>query len=478
MSIYFLNIAPQENTVVKTDNLFYHNIYYVKMLMKKFLLSTIILLNVYTLFAQAPTDTLADSKWTYHFQSTVINDAHAGFKAKYSGRNSLADSVETGATTITGTLFLGRRLWKGAAFYFNPEISGGHGLSGAQGVAGALNGESYRVGEADPRVFIARAYLQQMFPIGNTTYEYVNDDQNQIAGRIPTKRLVISAGKYSIGDFYDDNRYSHDPRTQFLNWSLMGNGAWDYPANTRGYTFGLVAELILKKWSFRISSVAVPKIANSPDMEYNSHAHSETLEIERRWSIHNHPGTLRFIASGTYSRAPSYAQGMQALADHDTALLNVFTGVGENDRFGGKKFGLGYSFDQELSNIIGIFSRASWNDGKYATWAFTEIDRTASVGINVKGNRWNRPDDVFGVATVLNGISKAHRDFLAAGGYGFIIGDGQLNYGHEGIIETFYNAKLFKNCWLTADYQFVNHPGYNKDRGPVHTFSGRLHVEF
>lgn len=446
--------------------------------MKKFILLGFLILAVVNLYAQESLDTLKEQTWTYHFQGTIINDAHPGFRAKYSGTNSLADTVETGATTITSTLFLGRRLWKGAAFYFNPELSGGTGLSSALGVAGAVNGESYRVGNPAPRVFIARAYLQQMIPLDNTKYEHVEDGQNQIAGRIPTKRIVLSIGKFSNGDFFDNNRYSHDPRVQFLNWSLMGNGAWDYPANTRGYTFGLAAEIVLEDWSFRISSVAVPKIANSSNMEYNDHAHSETVEVERRWSIHNHPGVFRMLGSATYSRAPSYAQGMTALAQNDTILLKIFSGNAENKHFGGKKFGVGYSFAQELSNTIGVFSRAGWNDGKYATWAFTEIDRTISAGLSVKGDHWKRSDDTWGIAAVVNGISQAHRDFLAAGGYGFIIGDGKLNYNYEGIVETYYSAKLFNGCWLTADYQFVKNPAYNKDRGPVNVFSGRLHVEF
>src|SRR5580693_6378503 len=195
-------------------------------------------------FAQQNGALLKDSTWNFHFQLTVISQAHPGFNAKYSGMNSLADTPEFGATSITTTLFLGKKLWRGAAFYFNPELSGGRGLSYALGVAGALNGETYRIGDPAPVVSVARAYLQQNIPLGKTTYEEANDDINQIAEQIPSKGITISAGKFSMSDFYDKNSFSHDPRAQFLNWSLMSNGAWDYPANTKGYTYGLVAELI------------------------------------------------------------------------------------------------------------------------------------------------------------------------------------------------------------------------------------------
>ncbi|HSZ85837.1 MAG TPA: carbohydrate porin, partial [Puia sp.] len=205
--------------------------------------------NFYIVFAQENNTLFKDSSWSVHFQLTVISQAHSGFKAKYSGTNSLADTPEFGATSITTTLFLGKKLWKGAAFYFNPELSGGRGLSYAVGVAGALNGETYRIGNPAPVVSVARAYLQQNIALNNSYYENVDDAANQVGGKIPSSRITISAGKFSMSDFYDKNSYSHDPRTQFLNWSLMSDGAWDYPANTKGYTYGLVAELIKPTWA-------------------------------------------------------------------------------------------------------------------------------------------------------------------------------------------------------------------------------------
>ena len=421
-----------------------------------------------------------DSELSNHFQLTVISQSHSGFNVPYKGRNSLADSTEVGATSITSTLFFGKRLWKGGAFYFNPELSGGSGLSYSLGVAGALNGETYRIGNPDPKVSIARAYYQQDIPLGKTDYTDVNDDVNQVKDKVPASRLTISAGKFAISDFYDKNDYSHDPRGQFFNWSLMSNGAWDYPANTKGYTFGLVIELIKPTWAVRVSSVAVPKMANQSGLEYKiTKAHSETLEAEKSWSINKHPGTIRVLLSNTYSRAPSYTDGIKALATNYTHLLNVIEGLEEGTSFDGRKVGLGCSLNQELTDAIGIFSRVGWNDGKHATWAFTEIDQTASVGLSIKGTRWHRADDVWGIAGVINGISSEHQQFLKDGGYGFIIGDGNLNYGTEKIVETYYSVKLTNSVWLTGDYQFVTNPGYNKDRkGPVHVFGIRGHVQF
>jgi high affinity Mn2+ porin len=445
------------------------------------LISCIVLyvLNAQLAAAQPPDSTKPDD-WSSHFQLTVINQIHSGFHAAYSGMNSLSDSVEPAATSITTTLFLGRKLWKGAAIYANPEVSGGRGLSYSVGVAGALNGETYRIGNPEPVLSLSRAYFQQVFPLGHTDYEDISDGLNQVADRLPTHRITITAGKYAMSDFYDLNAYSHDPRGQFLNWSLMSNGAWDYPADTKGYTEGLSVEWHSPNWAVRLSTVAVPVIANHPKMEYVfDKAQSETAEFERKTKLGSHPGTIRLLFSYTQSRQPSYKAGLEAVKTNDTALLNVIDGTAEGTSYGGHKTGLGLNMDQEITDNIGAFARVGWNDGQYASWAFTEIDQTASAGLSFKGAPWKRTDDVVGVAAVVNGISAAHQAFLKAGGYGFIIGDGNLNYGHESIVETYYKARLYQHVYLTFDYQYVTNPGYNKDRhGPVHVFAFRGHIEF
>lgn len=424
--------------------------------------------------AQAP-DSLP-SPWSWHFQSTIIAQKHSGFRSPYKGNNSLADTVEPIATSLSATLFTGRRLWKGASLYVNPEVTGGKGLSFTTGVAGALNGETYRVGHVEPQVYIARAYLEQQIPVGNSTPEWQEDDINQTAGYLPSNRITISIGKFALSDFFDDNSYAKDPRTQFFNWSIWANGAWDYPANTRGYTYGLVVGWYKPGWALKFSSVAVPRIANYSSLEYRfSKAHSETLELEHNFKLGNNPGSVRLVVSGTLSRAPSYADGLKALATGSAFIPAVIAGDTANDKFGGRKTAIGLNLEQSISPSAGVFARAGWNDGKYASWAFTEIDRTVSAGMLIKGKSWSRPEDSWGIASSINGLSSPHRQYLAAGGYGFIIGDGALNYGHEAIIETFYNAVLNSFCHLSADYQFVHAPGYNKDRGPVHVFALRVH---
>ena len=429
------------------------------------------------LFAQTVAVKDTSSNWTTHFQLTVVTQGHPAFHAAYSGANSLGDSSESNALSLTTTLFLGRKLWKGAVFYFNPEVAGGKGIGGAKGIAGFPNGETFRIGNPAPTLYTARAYLQQMIALKGSAYVNQDDDINQVADKIPASRIVISAGKFAISDFFDDNKYSHDPRTQFLNWSLMSNGAWDYPANTRGYTDGLVVELIKPTWAMRISTVQVPTMANGQTLDTKVfEAHSETIEFEKSYSIDKKPGTVRLLAFHTVSQAPSYQAAIDSAAIGDNTLLNVINGSEEWHTYGGVKYGFGLSANQDLSNDVGAFLRTSWNDGKTATWAFTEIDNSISAGINIIGNKWKRKDDNIGIAFVTNGISKEHQTFIADGYTGFIIGDGHLNYGRESIAEIYYQAKLFNNFYLTGDYQFVNNPAYNKDRGPVNVFSLRLHV--
>ena len=419
------------------------------------------------------------AKWSLHFQLTSIVQAHPGFNAPYSGRNSLRDTAEK-ALSLTSTLYLDRKLWKGAAVFVNPEIAGGKGISEVLGLGGASNGETFRVGNPEPTLYMARLFFEQHIAIGKSRAVNQSDEENKISESIPSSRITISLGKFSLADFFDDNSYSHDSRTEFMNWSLMDNGAWDYAANTRGYTWGGVVEFIKPGYAFRLASVLVPQKANAPILDGNvTKANSEVAEFEKKIKIKNQPGSIRFLAFTNFSSAPSYSTATTALHKGDTALVSVFTGQRAGDTYGGFKYGFGISFNQSISKRYGIFSRVGWNDGQTATWAFTEIDRTVSAGLRVRPSVIKRPDDNFGIAVVVNGISGAHRDYLNAGGYGFMLGDGKLpDYGLEKIVETFYKVKLTPWLWATADYQFVLNPGYNKDRGPVHIFAVRGHVEF
>jgi high affinity Mn2+ porin len=433
---------------------------------------------IHTCLQNVNAQTKKDSieKWSYHYQFTAVMQGHPAFKAPYAGNNSL-DSIKEQALSITSTLFLGRKLWKGGSVYFNPEIAGGKGMSSALGIAGFTNGECFRIGSPDPALYIARAFIRQHIAIGENEKCTVESTLNQLGGeKVPSSRITITVGKFSIADVFDYNSNSHDPRTHFMNWSLMSNGAWDYPANTRGYTYGFIVELIKPTWAIRISEAMVPQKANGPLLDPNiSKALAETIEFEKDFKIKGHKGAVRILAFRNLSRGGNYEKVINQYTSGIDTSLNVNTLTA----YGSKKYGIAINAEQNLNEYIGIFVRASWNDGKTATWAFTEIDQSASIGTNINGIKWKRENDVLGIGSVINGISKKHLDFLNIGGYGFMIGDGKLpHYGLETIGEIYYSAQVTKSLWLTADYQYIKNPAYNRDRGPVHVWAIRGHIEF
>ncbi len=404
--------------------------------------------------------------WNMHFQLTTVTQWHYAFPAGYSGLNSFRNSEET-ASSVTSTLFAGLRLWNGGAAYLNPELSAGQGLSGTLGIAGFPNGEIYRVAESGPKVTLARMYVKQIIALGDQG-DFLPDEANQLAGRIPADRLTLIAGKFSLTDFLDNNVYSHDPRTQFLNWAVMSMGAWDYAADTRGYTWGVLSEYRRPPWSIRAAAVLVPKEANQLEMDTKIRdAFSLNLEVERRYALSNRNGALRLVFFRNLARMGNYLEATTDTAYHDD--------ITRTRQYGRTKYGVGLNAEQQLSEVGGIFARMSWNDGKNETWAFTEIDQSVCIGAAWKGNTWGRPDDNLGAAVAFNGISDQHRDYLAAGGYGFIIGDAALRYGTETILEAFYSVRVLSAIAITGDYQFIVNPAYNRDRGPVHIFGLRAH---
>jgi high affinity Mn2+ porin len=292
---------------------------------------------------------------------------------------------------------------------------------------------------------------------------------------VPVSYISINIGKFSVMDFFDDNLYSHDPRTQFYNWALMGNAAWDYPANTRGYTYGLVAEFVKKHWSLKFGFVTVSTSPNGSIMDFNIwRSNSSALEFEESYRLGNKPGAFRIMSYFTQARMGNYQKAINYGLAHDTIPL-----LDDSRETGHIKFGFGINIEQTLATNVGFFCRGSWNDGKNETWMFTEIDRALSFGISLNGEIWKMNNDNLGLAMIVNGLSRDHRDFLKAGGYGFIIGDGTLNYAPELIAEIYYSFRFFgKSFWLTPDYQFVVNPAYNQDRGPVNIFGIRAHFEF
>ena len=436
--------------------------------MKKTIPLTVLLLNI-TLFAFAQ-DTLKQQRFNLHFQQTIITQYKPSFGADYTGANSLLTKSET-QSSITTTLFGAARLWKGAQAVFNPELSGGAGLSKTLGAAGFPNGETFRVGATEPKIYIARLYFTQNFEWGKEK-DTLTDDNNQLAGLKSKRYFSVTVGKFGMADFYDGNQFSHDPRSQFMNWALMDNGAWDYPANTRGYVLGSHFELGQPNWTLRFAFTMSTTQANGAIWDAKiGKANTQTLEYERRYTISGNKGTLRVLGFRNNGKMGIYSQAL--------AQSPVNPVVDTNLTYGKHKYGFGISADQYLSKDFGVFAKLSYNDGKTETWYFTEIDRSLSFGGVLKGTSWKRSDDELALAFVANGLSAPHRDYLAAGGYGFIIGDGKLNYGHELIAELYYKVNAYqKKVWLTPDYQFIVNPAYNKDRGPVNVLSLRVHVEF
>ncbi|HEY8929320.1 MAG TPA: carbohydrate porin [Mucilaginibacter sp.] len=435
--------------------------------MKKNILFLVLTTVTATAFAQ---DSLKTERFSFHFQQTVITQYKPSFSAKYSGLNSLSTGEET-QSSITSTLFGAARLWKGAEAYFNPEISGGSGLSKTLGVAGFPNGETFRVGSSEPKIYIARLFLKQTFEWG-TEKDTIAPDQNQLAGLRSKRYFSVAVGKFGMADFFDDNSFSHDPRTQFMNWALMDNGAWDYPANTRGYTIGAYTELGQPDWTLRFALTMVVTEANSSiwDSKINK-ANTQTLEFEKRYTLGGQKGVLRLLA---FRNNGKYGDYNLAVAQNPNA-----PDVDETLAYGRHKYGFGVNAEQYLNKDFGVFAKASWNDGHTETWFFTEIDRSLTFGGLLKGTSWKRADDELGLAFIGNGLSGPHRNYLAAGGYGFLIGDGKLNYAPEMIAELYYKVNAFqKKFFISPDYQFIINPAYNTDRGPVNVFSIRAHVEF
>lgn len=420
-----------------------------------------------------PENTDDDWNWySAHSQATVVTSLHGNFPAKYSGQNSLSPDQEE-ATSMTATAFLACRLWRddhnSGELIFNPEIAGGKGFSGVTGIAGFVNGEITRVGVPQPTPYIARLYYRNIIGFGGEQ-EKIRDDDNQIAGYQDYNRLTVTMGKFTFTDIIDGNFYSHDPRSQFLNWGIMFNGAWDFPANVRGYTYGVAIDYNTRWWALRYGIMAEPEVANGAPLDpHILNANGQALEWEGRYEINENPGHIRLMSFLNHADMGNYSQAL------------LWSPVNPNivdTRSYRYKYGCGLSWDQQIYGELGVFARLGWNDGHSESWAFTEIDRTFCIGLQFSGRQWRRPDDIVGIAGLINGISSEHRQYLAAGGYGFIIGDGALNYRPEQVLEIYYSSAIARGIFLTADFQGIENPAYNHDRGPVGVIQFRAHTEF
>jgi len=444
--------------------------------MKSFIriFGVVCLLSGYGFQVNAQDPLLKDSAWNFHFQFTGIIQYNPAFHSPYIGQNSFLPQSAR-AYSVTTTAYFGRTLWEGGSIYFNPEMAGGQGLSSTLGIAGFPNGETFRIGSDETVVYVARFFIRQQINLDKKQMDTIEDGPNQIREIVSRKRLTINFGKFGVADYFDQNAVSHDPRMDFMNWSLMNNGAYDYPANTRGYTYGLIAEFHTPGWAIRAGTALEPTFANGPTLNFDwFKTNSETLEIEKDFTLSGLPGAARLLSYYNTSKAPNYQTVINNYKNGTDTSLDVIYGTS----YGGVKYGFGFNADQSLSRRLQGFCRLSWNDGKTATWAFAEIDNSGSLGLRYYGIGKKRSTDNIGLAFVSNGISSSHREFLNIGGYGFMIGDGKLpNYIRENIFELFYQVKLFENLYASADYQFVTHPAYNRDRGPVSLLAARVHIQ-
>ncbi len=410
-------------------------------------------------------------RWNLFYQATSIGQYHAVFPSLYEGANSLPSHLEADAS-LTTSLFLGFRIASNTLFYFDPEVAGGRGFGGTLGMANFPNGEITRVATATPKPYIARLFVTQDFGFGDEK-ETVTSDENQLGGTRPATRYSITIGRFSATDFFDDNRYSHDPRMQFTGWAVMFNGAWDYPADSRGYTWGWVNEFHTKHWSLRYAAMAEPRTANGLRFDRRFlRDRGDAIEGEIDGKIHGRDGAIRLLSYFNHADAGNYAEAIALAAQTKTT-----PDITATSKIGTLKYGFGISADQQLSQNFGAFLRLGWNDGKTETFAFTPVDRLASAGVSCNGEKWRRKDDTAGSALTVAGISGVHALYLQRGGLDFLIGDGNLRYAPEVVWETYYNARLFSGFFAGLDLQHVNNPAYNQDRGPLWIYSLRLHME-
>ncbi len=410
----------------------------------------------------------ARQEWNWHLQNTDIVQYHPGFSARYSGPNSLTDTGDV-KETVSLDLMFGARLWPGAELHLDGLVWQGYGFNKTLGAEGFPNGEAFRLGNSIPNAVFSRVFIRQTIGLGGETEATANDALH-LAGQSDVSRLTITAGKFSAKDIFDNNAYANDPRTQFMNWSLMANEAWDYPADSLGFITGLAVELNESQWTARYGFFQVPRVSNgiAEDPAYLD-AWSMVAEFERRFSLGGHPGAARVLTFLTRAHMGSYELAL------DDPSRPADVAATRDYRY---KFGFGLNLEQEFVKGVGGFLRLGWSDGRNEGWSFSDVDHSASLGVSLNGNFWRRPEDTLGIAAALNGISGVHREFLAAGGTGILAGDGALTYATEKLIETYYDIEVWKGINLALDYQFIADPAFNRDRGPVSVVSGRLHWSF
>jgi high affinity Mn2+ porin len=436
--------------------------------------------------APAP-DPAPPSRFEWGWQATVITQTAPSFRDPYEGPRSFRNEGSSRAsTTLTTTILGAARLWRDAWISVQPELSGGQGVGGVQGIAGYVNQDAVRSGSAvSQKPYLARVFVRQDIALGRGSGEGSSTDPKQQSRDIDAfspggsdlfglpeawPHLEITAGKFALPDFYDANDVAGDVHHRLMNWALVNDGAWDYAADSRGYTWGVTAALRLPPVAIRLGVYAMPEQANGIQFDHHfSRARAENAELE--WTFDpDHAGVLRLLGYVNHARMGLYEDALAR------ASAGTTPDVTATRREGRRKSGVGVNAQRTFGKDWGAFLRAGWNDGRTESFAYTEIDRTVSAGVSRSASFWGRADDSVVLAAVVNGLSSSHRRYLQAGGIGFQLGDGALRYGLEEILEVNYNAAVTRSVSLAADVQRVARPGYNADRGPIMVYGLRLHL--
>jgi high affinity Mn2+ porin len=410
-------------------------------------------------------------RWNIHGQDTFIEQGYFKFRSPYEGTNSLTGASQM-KNTESATAFLGVRLWGGAAVYFDPEIDQGSGLDATHGVAAFPNGEAQKAVFPMPRFVVDRLLVQQTFGLGGEQ-EVMSDGPNQLAGKRDISRIKVVVGRLAVTDYFDDNAYANDPRTNFLNWNAYGAGAYDWTMDQISWTWGALAELNQKDWAVRLGYFLLPIVSSSNPFDTHIPGRGEyTAEWEWRYSLLGRTGKLRVFGWVNHGTMGSYAAALALpVTTPNYPDITLTREVRTNP-------GVVLNIEQPVTDDLGLFSRASWNSGKFEILGGTDCSESLALGGVLKGTSWGRRDDRVGVSAILGGLSNVARAYFAAGGTGILIGDGGLNYGVERAAEVYYTRAVEKWLTVSLDYQFVINPAYNEDRGPVSIFALRVHTAF
>jgi carbohydrate-selective porin OprB len=416
-------------------------------------------------------------------QANIILQAHGPFHSPYSGPNSLLGRGEY-KPSLLGTLFLGAQLRRNPEtntdVIFDVESSGGRGISEALGLAGFTNVDVVRNPSLGPAPYVARVQLHQTIGFSDKLVA-ASRTPFSLATQVPERRLEFHIGKMTLPDYFDINSIGSDSHLQFLNWTVDNNGAWDYAAETRGYTYAAVAEYDDKVWSARYAVALMPTVANGTDLVWNlRQANGQNMEFELRKPLlggllpADRKGAVRVLSYVNHAHMGLYRNANKAYLSGEDSIPDIT----KHETYGAVKYGFTLNAEQELTSNVRAFGRFGWNEGQHESYAYTEVDQTFEIGGDYSGRAWSRPNDKVGVTFVSNAIKADHQAYLKLGGLGFLLGDGKLNYAREDILEGYYNAHAWRGVYYALDLQFIEHPGYNKDRGPVLVESIRMHVDF